>query len=227
MQTSNYAAEYGGAGGGYLNFTMKSGTNDYHGSAYDYLVNDALNAGLPFTANCNQVNNCATNPNSGHIKNAMTRNDYGFTFGGPVRIPKLYNGKDKTFFFFNFEQFRQTTITNNGLATMPIAPYMAGDFSAAVQPFLAGVNSNEAIPSQIYDPQTRTIVNGSIVETPFPDNTIPVSRMDPVALYLQSLFPKANLPGADSEQLCDPSLFAISSTPLSRRSRSTRRSIRR
>ena len=69
VQTSNFAAEYGGAGGGYLNFTMKSGTNQYHGSAYDYLVNSALNAGLPFTANCNQENNCATNPNSGHIKN--------------------------------------------------------------------------------------------------------------------------------------------------------------
>ena len=53
----------------------------------------------------------------------MKRNDYGFTFGGPVRIPKLYNGKDKTFFFFNFEQFRQTTVTNNGLATMPTAAY--------------------------------------------------------------------------------------------------------
>src|ERR1700678_3796344 len=88
VQTSNFAAEYGGAGGGYLNFTMKSGTNQYHGTAYDYFVNSALNAGLPFTANCNQNNNCATDPNSGHIKNDIRRNDYGFTPGGPVRIPK-------------------------------------------------------------------------------------------------------------------------------------------
>ena len=117
VQTSNFAAEYGGAGGGYLNFTMKSGTNQYHGSGYDYFVNSALNAGLPFSANCNQIDNCATDPNSGHIKNDIKRNDYGFTLGGPVRIPKIYNGKDKTFFFFNFEQFRQTTVTNNGIAT--------------------------------------------------------------------------------------------------------------
>jgi hypothetical protein len=128
VQTSNFAAEYGGAGGGYLNFTMKSGTNQYHGSAYDYFVNPVLDAGLPFTANCNQENNCPTNPNSGHIKNDIRRNDYGFTLGGPVRIPKLYNGKDKTFFFFNFEQFRQTTITNNGLATVPIPAYRQGNF---------------------------------------------------------------------------------------------------
>ena len=134
VQTSNYAAEYGGAGGGYLNFTMKSGTNQYHGSAYDYWVNDVLNAGLPFTANCTAEANCATNPDSGHIKNAVKRNDFGFTLGGPLRIPKLYNGKDKTFFFFNFEQFRQSTITNNGIATVPIPAYTTGNFAAAEAP---------------------------------------------------------------------------------------------
>src|SRR5580658_5911484 len=84
IQTSNFAAEYGGAGGGYLNFTMKSGTNQYHGTAYDYFVNPVLDAGLPFSANCNQENNCATNINSGHIKNDVRRNDYGFTLGGPL-----------------------------------------------------------------------------------------------------------------------------------------------
>jgi Carboxypeptidase regulatory-like domain len=199
VQTSNFAAEYGGAGGGYLNFTMKSGTNQFHGSGYDYFVNSALNAGLPFSANCNQENNCATNINSGHIKNSVKRNDYGFTFGGPVWIPKVYNGKDKTFFFFNFEQFRQSTVTNNGIATMPVAAYETGDFSSALAPYLAGVNGPQPItiiPNQIFDPKTRTIVNGSPVESPFANNMIPISRLDPVALYLQSFFPKANLAGA-------------------------------
>ncbi len=195
VQTSNFAAEYGGAGGGYLNFTMKSGTNQYHGTAYDYLNNSALNAGLPFTANCNQLGNCATNINSGHIKNDVKRNDYGFTVGGPVRIPKVYNGTNKTFFFFNFEQFRQTTITNNGVATMPTAAYKTGDFSAAESPFLAFLNSDGGIPNQIFDPKTRAIVNGQPVESPFPNNAIPISRMDPVALYTQSLFPSPNLSG--------------------------------
>ena len=198
VQTSNFAAEYGGAGGGYLNFTMKSGTNQYHGSAYDYWVNDVLNAGLPFSANCNQTNNCATDTNSGHIKNAVKRNDYGFTLGGPLRIPKLYNGKDRTFFFFNFEQFRQSTVTNNGLATVPTQAYTQGNFAAAEafgpfpNPFLNPISP----PNSIWDPNTRTTVNGAIVESPFPGNAIPLSRQDPVALYLQSRFPTANIPGA-------------------------------
>ncbi len=196
VQTSNFAAEYGGAGGGYLNFTIKSGTNQLHGSGYDYLVNSALNAGLPFSANCNQQNNCATNTNSGHIKNFVIRNDFGGTLGGPVVIPKLYNGKDKTFFFVNFEQFRQSTTTNNGIATMPTAAYQQGNFSAALAPYLAFLNPGGIVPNMIYDPATRQVVNGKIVETPFPNNTIPISRMDPVALYLQSFFPQPNIASA-------------------------------
>jgi Carboxypeptidase regulatory-like domain len=201
VQTSNFAAEYGGAGGGYLNFTMKSGTNQYHGTAYDYFVNSALNAGLPFTANCNEENNCATNPNSGHIKNVVKRNDYGVTLGGPVRIPKIYNGKDKTFFFFNFEQFRQSTVTNNGLATVPLPAYTKGNFAAAEAfgPFpVPGFNSISA-PNEIFDPATRTTVNGKLVESPFPNNAIPVSRQDPVALYLQTFFPASNISGGGAE----------------------------
>lgn len=196
VQTSNYAAEYGGAGGGYLNFTMKSGTNQYHGSAYEYWVNDALNSGLPFTANCNIENNCATNINSGHIKNAVKRNDFGGTFGGPVKIPKLYDGKDKTFFFFNFEQFRQTTVTNNGVATMPTDQYRAGNFAAAEIPFVIPSLNPISPANQIFDPASRSVVNGKITETPFPGNAIPISRLDPVALYLQSLFPEPNVTGA-------------------------------
>ena len=197
VQTSNFAAEYGGAGGGYLNFTMKSGTNQYHGSAYDYWVNDVLNAGLPFTANCSQEGNCATNLNSGLVKNAVKRNDYGFTLGGPLRIPKLYNGKDRTFFFFNFEQFRQSTVTNNGIATVPTAAYRNGDFAAAEafgpfpNPFLNPISP----PNSIWDPATRHLVNGAPVESPFPNNTIPINRLDPVALYLQNSFPLPNIPG--------------------------------
>ncbi len=197
IQTSNFAAEYGGAGGGYLNFTMKSGTNQYHGTAYDYFVNSALNAGLPFSANCNQTGNCATDLNSGHIKNVVKRNDYGFTLGGPIKIPKLYDGKDKTFFFFSFEQFRQDEVINNGAATVPIPAYRQGNFAQAEgfgpfpNPFLNPISA----PNEIFDPATRSVVNGKITESPFPGNAIPLSRQDPVALYLQSFFPAPNLPG--------------------------------
>ncbi len=126
IQTSNFAAEYGQVGGGYINYTMNSGTNQYHGSGYDYFQNTALNAGLPFTDN--------PKTGVGLVKNPLDRNDYGFTLGGPVRIPKLYNGKDKTFFFFNFEQFRQSTTTTNLIGTAPLPQWTGGSNPACGTP---------------------------------------------------------------------------------------------
>src|SRR5437879_1450750 len=126
IQTSNFAAEYGQAGGGYFNFTMRPGTNSCHGIGYDYLVNEALNAATPFT----------DNGQGGHLKNAQRQNDYGFTLGGPVWIPKVYNGHDKSFFFFSFEQFRETRIITTGVQTVPTAAYRIGDFRQALLPDL-------------------------------------------------------------------------------------------
>jgi hypothetical protein len=122
VQTSNYAAEFGQAGGGVFNITMKSGTNQYHGTGYDYFVNEALNAGVPFT----------NNGNGQLLRPRQRRNDYGFTVGGPVWLPKIYNGHDKTFFFFNFEQFRETVITNQIPVTVPTLAMRGGDFSGAL-----------------------------------------------------------------------------------------------
>ena len=120
VQTSNYAAEFGQAGSGLFNVTMKSGTNQFHGSAYDYFVNEALNAGWPFTDDGN-----------GHlIRSRERRKDYGFTVGGPV-VTKFYDGHNRTFFFFNFEQFRETTI-NNFPITVPTLAYRQGDFREAL-----------------------------------------------------------------------------------------------
>jgi len=189
IQTSNFAAEYGQAGGGYFNYTMKSGTNQLHGSAYDYFVNEALNAGTPFT----------NNGSNAHVRNPIRQNDYGFTLGGPVRIPKLYNGHDKTFFFFNFEQFRQSTFTSNTIAIVPTVAQRSGNFSAALQP---NVPCNGPDPAgqmvclnQIFDPNTQTVVNGSTVRNPFPGNIIPLTRMDPTAAIVQNLVPLPNTPG--------------------------------
>src|SRR5581483_2811975 len=119
VQTSNYAAEYGQAGGGYFNYTMKSGTNQFHGTAYDYFVNEVLNAGTPFT-NAGSTNSQKAGQ---HIRNTQRRNNYGFTFGGPIAIPKLYDGHDRTFFFFNFEQFRENQLIADGLKTVPTLAY--------------------------------------------------------------------------------------------------------
>src|SRR5215475_9528278 len=92
IQTSNFAAEYGQVGGGLFNVTMKSGTNQLHGTAYENFVNEFLNAGNPFFVPT------PANPR----RPRQRRNDWGFVVGGPIR-------RDKTFFFFNYEQFRETT----------------------------------------------------------------------------------------------------------------------
>jgi Carboxypeptidase regulatory-like domain/TonB dependent receptor len=208
VQTSNFAAEYGQVGGGYINFTMKSGSNQLHGSAYEFFQNDALNAGLPFTAN--------PTTGVGHVKNPLDRNDYGFTLGGPVRIPKVYNGKDKTFFFFNFEQFRQTVTTDNLIATAPLPAWTAGNAGQDANftnilglPFgPVGLGVNATSPSgqtdltgQLFDPTTSHYVSSSTgagyVETPFPNNTIPFSRMDPSSLAYQKVFIAPNIGGSN------------------------------
>jgi len=210
VQTSNFAAEYGQVGGGYFNFTMKSGTNQFHGSAYDYFVNEALNAGLPYT----DAGNTNSLKKGQHIRNAVRRTDYGFTLGGPVRIPKVYNGTDKTFFFFNFEQFRENRLISNGVATVPTEAYRNGDFrSAGCYAWIAAANfcafrppivytggPNAGQPAidpngqtllngEIFDPNTTRTVNGAQVRDPFPGQQIPLARMDPVFLAVQKYFP--------------------------------------
>src|SRR2546426_11666271 len=120
IQTSNFAAEYGQVGGGVFNVTMKSGTNQIHGTVYDNFVNEAFNAGNPFT------NNTISNP-----RPRARRHDYGGTVGGPIR-------RDKTFFFFNFEQFRETQYVNNQFQTVPTLAYRNGDFSSAIPKGAAG-----------------------------------------------------------------------------------------
>jgi hypothetical protein len=195
IQTSNFAAEYGQAGGGYFNYTMKSGTNQLHGTAYDYFVNEALNSGIPFTdAGTNNPNKIGQ-----HVRNPLRQNDYGFTLGGPVWIPKVYNGKDRTFFFFNFEQFRQGAFISNTVGIVPTAAQRNGDFSAALNPAIAcGGPDPLGQPvclNQIFDPDSTMIVNGSSVRTPFSGNKIPIARLDPTAKIIQDMIPQPNAPG--------------------------------
>src|SRR5579863_2062326 len=212
IQTSNFSAEYGQAGGGYFNYTMKSGTNQLHGSGYDYFVNSGLNAGLPFTDAGTQ------NPakEGQHIRNVIRRNDYGFTVGGPIRIPKIYNGTNKTFFFFNFEQYRENQQIANGIMTVPTAAYRGGNFgTASCFNFNGATNTCNVAPQaltnkgapvvdpagqvlgygEIFDPTTTHIVNGATVRTPFQGNSIPMSRFDTTSLAIQAMLPMPNAPG--------------------------------
>jgi hypothetical protein len=190
VETSNYAAEYGQAGGGVFNLTMRSGTNQFHGSAYDYFGNEALNAGVPFTSDGN-----------GHqLRPRVRRNDYGFTFGGPVWIPKVYNGHDRTFFFFNFEQFREVQVINNSFKTVPTALMHAGDFSEDLTGRQLGKDplNRPIMENQIYDPSTDRIVNGLTERDIFANNVIPQSQWDPVGAKILSYMPLPNLPGTIS-----------------------------
>jgi len=198
IQTSNFSAEFGQAGGGYINYTMKSGANQIHGSAYDYFVNEALNAGTPFT-DAGLLN---AQRDGQHVRNRLRRNDAGGTFGGPIFIPKVYDGHDKSFFYFSYEQFRQTTLTTNGLASVPTAAYAQGDFTSA-QTFpltIGGVAQvdplkNALIGNQIFDPSTGTTIGGQLVRSPFVNNKIPVTSMDPAALKIVALLPQPTNPG--------------------------------
>ncbi|MCU1338416.1 MAG: hypothetical protein JWO19_3997 [Bryobacterales bacterium] len=181
IQTSNYAAEFGQAGGGLFNFTMKSGTNQYHGSAYDYFVNEALNAGTPFT-----------DDGKGHLlRPRQRRNDYGFSVGGPVDIPKVYNGHDKSFFYFNWEQFRENNIINNFPLQVPTVQYRNGDFRQALTGRNLGNDGlgRPILENTIYDPATERLVGGIRYRDPFLNNTIPLTSIDPVALKVQSYIP--------------------------------------
>jgi Carboxypeptidase regulatory-like domain len=204
VQTSNFAPEFGAAAGGFFNVSMRSGTNQIHGSVYDYFVNEALNAGTPFTDA-----GLSDSRRAGQlVRPRARRNDYGGTIGGPVWIPKLYNGKDKSFFFFNFEQFRETQIINNIPISVPTDAYRIGDFGGALTAagntpvkvtstgVATGFNAN-----QIFDPRSAHVVNGQTVANPFPNNVIPTTSLDPVALKVQGFIPKATSAAAFNNYL--------------------------
>src|SRR5579863_5123248 len=189
VQASNYAAEFGQAGQAVYNVTMKSGTNQFHGSVFENWQNAYLNAGQPFT---NNGNGKLVNP-------ANTQNDYGMTFGGPVWIPKVYNGRNKTFFFFNWEQYIRDQYVLGPATSVPTAAYRQGNFAGALVaagtatgPRNIGTDplGGAIFADEIYDPTTARTVNGQVVATQFMGNAIPTTRLDPIALKIQSLLPQ-------------------------------------
>lgn len=196
VQTSNYAAEFGQAGGAVFNATMRSGTNQYHGSAYDYMKNEALNAGTPNTVKPGHPDE--------HNRATARQQDYGFTFGGPLSIPKLYDGRNRTFLFFNFEQFREKT--NSVMArTVPALEYREGNFQRALGGSVGMDKVGRTIfQNQIFDPLSESMAQapppssacltctGQLerVRTAFINNVMPVSYIDPVAWAVQNYMPK-------------------------------------
>ncbi len=201
-QTSNYAPEYGEAGSLVINTTMKSGTNQYHGSGFEYLINEDLNAGYPFSSN----------GSGGKFRPRSRKNDFGGTLGGPISIPKLYNGKNRTFFFFSYEEYLLSQLFSFN-DTVPTTDFRAGNFSA-ISPTgtcsLCGTYGYPTTPlgsatytdalgrpmyaNEIYDPLTRGTVASSNLgyANPFPNNMVPLTRFNPTAVAFQNLFPTAN-----------------------------------
>ena len=190
LQTSNFSAEFGRVGnGGVYNFTSKSGTNAFHGSAYLYFENTFLTAGIPFT----------NDGKGGHIKVVKHLADYGGSLGGPVLIPKLYSGKNKTFFFVNIEKYRDRESLYAGTSTVPNSAYLAGNLSNNLAVTANRNLGNDfagrpIIQNAIYDPATQVIdPTGRRVLNTFPNNIIPPSRIDPAATKILAFLPKPNL----------------------------------
>jgi len=164
VQTSDYSAQYGQNSGAIVNVVTKSGTNAFHGGVFEFVRNSVFNA-----------RNWAS-PARDQIK----RNQFGGTLGGPVRIPGVYNGKDRTFFFFGHQSTLFRYVSSGGQGYVPTAANLAGDFSAMLDATSPGNPLGRVI--SIVDPLTGK---------PFPGNIIPTSRFDAAAIATAKLLPPA------------------------------------
>jgi hypothetical protein len=189
VETSGMSAEYGRTSGGLYNFVMKSGTNKVHGSLLFEFRNEDLDANT-FLGNAN-----------GQAVPRDRQLDGGGSFGGPVYIPKVYNGKDKTFFYFALERF----YTSGGGAstpneTVPPPSWYTGNLSNLLTNQVVGTDAlgNNVVRGAIYDPLSTQTVNGTVVRTMFPGNIIPLSRISKVSQQvlgiMQQYYP-ATVPG--------------------------------
>lgn len=172
--TSNYAPEFGRNGGGVINVVTRSGSNDFHGTLYEFLRNDRLNARPPFqTVPLQGINTLSGEP---RFKAPLRYNDYGFTIGGPVYLPRfgeggpsLYSGRNKTFFFFS-QEWKKTRSVNTAVGTVPTLLERSGSFAGTIRDPLTGV--------------------------PFPfvggRSIIPVGRFDPNAVAILQFIPLPN-----------------------------------
>jgi hypothetical protein len=174
VQTHMYDAQYGHSSGTVVNAVLKGGTNALHGSLYEFFRNDKLNAN-------SFAGNAAKN-----ARGVMRWNQPGFVIDGPVRIPKIYNGKDKTFFMLSMEWIRNASPLPY-TASYPTSAERTGDFS--------GLVNASGQPVLIYDPQSTTLVNGQYLRTPFTGNIIPANKISAIGKALINEYPLPNLAG--------------------------------
>lgn len=172
-------AAYGSTAGGTVNVVMKSGTNDLHGSLYNFHQNHVLTSTPFFTNAANQV------------KPVTRYNQYGGTVGGPIWIPKVLNGRNKLFFFFGYEGIRQGT-PEPTFTTVPTQAQRQGDFSQLL---------TQGSVYQLYDPATGRSEGSRIRRDPFPNNIIPTNRLNSVGRNIVGLIPSPNAAGRANGEL--------------------------
>jgi hypothetical protein len=179
IQTTPFDASIGHTMGSVVNVNTKGGTNRIHGELHWWLRNKAFDAPTIFQNR------------SGQPLAQYTDNRYGFAVGGPIVLPKVYNGKNRTFFFTTWEANKFADPANQAVSTVPIPQVRTGDLS----PYLAlGANY------QVYDPNTTVAgANGIFTRQPFADNRIPASRISPVARNILSAWPDPNQPTTNRE----------------------------
>ncbi len=172
IQTNALAAEYGRTGGGVINVATKHGGNQFHGSLYEFLRNSKLNSS-GFFNNRNKV-----------ALAAFQSNMFGFSVGGPVLIPGVYNGRNRTFFFVDYQGQRDRTGSST-TQTVPLDEWKRGDFS--------NLKTAAGAAILVYDPLTTKLDStGKYTRDPFAGNVIPAQRMDPIAKALMSYYPSPN-----------------------------------
>ncbi len=176
VMTNTFDSQYGRMGGGLVNLSTKSGTNALHGSVYDMLRNKALDA------------NSWINKYTGQKRGLDTQNDFGAIISGPVYVPWLYNGRNKSFFMFNYEGFRLDT-GGSSLVSAPTQAMLGGDFSSLLTPMTL---NGQFFPAHIiYDYTTCTGVNQGQPCQPYPENKI-TQAPDPVAAAMAAVIPHSS-----------------------------------
>ncbi len=179
VQTSGMSAEYGRTGGGIFNFVMKSGTNQVHGSAVGLLHNEWMDA------------NSFVNNYYGRPRQRDRRHDWGGSLGGPVMIPKLYRGVNRTFFYAAYERYKESYAGGGSPSvTAPLDEFWSGDLSRLLSSNSIGVDAmgRNVAAGAVYDPATTRVVDGRMVRDPFAGNRIPLNRISGPAQKLGAIF---------------------------------------
>jgi hypothetical protein len=205
VQTTDFSAEYGRSGAAVLNATIKSGTNQFHGDVWEFFRNDKLDAADYFEHTQNAAGQWQTQ------KGELRQNQYGFTIGGPVAIPHVFDGRNKVFFFGDYEGLRrrQGTIQTGSVPTRAERNSGYTDFSDLItgQSGSSTDALNRTFPKgTIFDPATTRPGGTGFVRDPFPGNIIPTNRLDPNAIALLNLYPLPTSSGLFSNYTASPVL---------------------